>query len=162
MKRETQDAIRERLQALCDESGGRLTPDAVVADARDPESPLHEQFEWNDEKAAGQHRLAQARALIRSVEVIFKTDRTVLRAPYFVRDPSAGHAEQGYVSTSALRSEEDLAREALVNEFANAAHILRRARNLAKVLGMDEAVGAMLDGVMDLRERAASAPLARV
>lgn len=48
----------------------QLKPEAVVAAARDPESPLHRKFEWNDEKAAIQHRLNQARSLIRAYVTI--------------------------------------------------------------------------------------------
>ena len=48
---------------------GHLTPELVLNSALDSDSPLHSVFEWEDSKAAHQHRLWQARKLIRSVRV---------------------------------------------------------------------------------------------
>ena len=101
---EQMKAIRERLTDLELQGGGRLTPNAVLDDAKDPDSPLHDSFEWDDEKAAHAHRIEQARALITSVRVVQRTDKTAVRAVFYVRDPSAENDEQGYVSTSTLRS----------------------------------------------------------
>lgn len=44
---------------------GFLKPADVVSEAQHPESVLHPYFEWNDTKAAHEHRLEQARKLIR-------------------------------------------------------------------------------------------------
>jgi len=44
---------------------GVLMPETVVEHARDPAIPLHDRFTWDDPEAPRQHRLAEARALIR-------------------------------------------------------------------------------------------------
>jgi hypothetical protein len=67
-------AVGERLERLRAENGGELVPEAVVADARDPASPLHSLFEWDNAEAARQHRLSQARALIRAVVVRYRAE----------------------------------------------------------------------------------------
>lgn len=59
----------ERLEHLRTAASGELTPDRVVADARDPNSPLHPLFEWNETEAAHQYRLVQARSLIRALAI---------------------------------------------------------------------------------------------
>lgn len=64
----------ERLNAI-KVTTGELTPALVVEDARHQSSPLHLCFEWNDEHAAHQHRLAQARKLIGSIVVAQFEDR---------------------------------------------------------------------------------------
>jgi hypothetical protein len=64
--------VGERLEQLRAGAGGELTPDGVIADARNPNSPLHTLFEWNDSDAAHQYRLVQARALIRAVVVRYR------------------------------------------------------------------------------------------
>lgn len=151
--RDDELALRERLQQLADDNGGRLTPQAVVADARDPESPLHSRFTWDDAAAAEQHRLSQARQIIRSVEVVIKNTTTTVRAPYYVRDPEAGAQEQGYVALKAVRGEAELAREVVVEEFSRAAHILRRAQNVARALGMEGEVAVLVEQITALRER---------
>jgi hypothetical protein len=59
---------------------GAITTSAVLTEARDPENPLHKHFEWDDSEAAEQHRLAQARNLIKRVRVLVignKADRII-------------------------------------------------------------------------------------
>jgi hypothetical protein len=63
--------VGERLEQLRTDSGGTVTPHAVVADARDEASPLHPVFEWDDSKAANAYRIDQARSVIADVMVVF-------------------------------------------------------------------------------------------
>lgn len=147
------EAIRQRLAELELNGGGRLTPAAVVEDAKDPASPLHDCFQWDDEKAAHAHRLDQARSLITSIRIVQKTDRTAVRAVFYVRDPSASDDEQGYVSTTTLRSYADSARAAIVAEFSRVADMLRRAREIAKALECEDEVEGLVRSVVDLRDR---------
>lgn len=58
------EEIRTRLK-------GEITPEDILDDARNPNSPLHSFFEWSDTAAAQQYRLHQARGLIRSVVAIY-------------------------------------------------------------------------------------------
>lgn len=60
----------ERLRALAGRLG-QLTPDVVYEDARDPGSPLHDWFDWDDSTAAEAHRRAQAAYLLRSIEIVY-------------------------------------------------------------------------------------------
>lgn len=59
--------ILQALSELEDEHGGELQPQDVVDAARDVESPLHSQFEWDDTEAGEKWRRHQARQLIRAV-----------------------------------------------------------------------------------------------
>lgn len=59
---------------------GRLHPKVVVNAARDPKSPLHSKFEWNNTKAAEAYRLEQAAELIRSVTFLPKGSDEPIRA----------------------------------------------------------------------------------
>jgi hypothetical protein len=63
------------LYALEARMGRRFTPQDVVDEARDPRSPLHEFFDWDDETAADKYRLARARMLINHVRVIVRDSR---------------------------------------------------------------------------------------
>jgi hypothetical protein len=49
---------------------GSLTAARVVDAATPRDAPLHEEFEWDDPTAAHKHRLGQAQALIKGIEVI--------------------------------------------------------------------------------------------
>ena len=75
------DMLRQRLN-------GELQPADVVADAKNPNSPLHSFFEWSDTKAAHEHRLQQARGLIRSVVAIYvREEKPAVRTRAFVHIP---------------------------------------------------------------------------
>jgi hypothetical protein len=66
----------EALLSLYDRDGG-LRPDAVIEEARNEQSPLHEHFEWDDSEAAHRYRQAQARQLIGKVTVSFRDEPSV-------------------------------------------------------------------------------------
>lgn len=50
---------------------GHVTASAVVAEATPAQSPIHDEFEWDDKKAAHEHRLSTARRMIRITTVTF-------------------------------------------------------------------------------------------
>lgn len=141
------EEIRLRLLELESANNGRLTADDVVKDAKLPDSPMHDCFEWNKTKAAQAYWIEQARSLITSVMVVTKTERSTVRSVYYVRDPSAGPKEQGYVSVQKLRTDADMAREVLIDEFSRAGAALHRARQLAKVLALEDEVEQLIAGV---------------
>jgi hypothetical protein len=66
--------IGAALEQIAFEHGGRLEPDDVVRKARERGDPLHPYFDWNDKTAAHQHRLDQARELIRIVRMVDPDD----------------------------------------------------------------------------------------
>jgi hypothetical protein len=69
-KRAGAQEIGEAFDAIRLGNGGELHTQDVVEEARDVSSPLHSHFEWDDKKAGHEHRLNQARALIRSIRII--------------------------------------------------------------------------------------------
>lgn len=98
---------------------GGVTPTLVVDEARDPSSPFHNHFEWDDTKAASRWRRDQARELIQAIRVRVRFigdkdgDPRVVRARAFssVQD-DGGHK---YVSLRAVNDSETY-REQLVLE----------------------------------------------
>lgn len=153
IRKDQREAIRVRLSELEHANGGRLTPSAVVEDAKNPDSPMHGCFEWDTDKAAYAYWIIQARDLITSIKVVQRTETVNVRAVYYVRDPSAGDGEQGYVSVPTLRTDADMAREALVSEFSRVADMLRRAREIAAALSAQADVEDLLVRVVGLRQR---------
>jgi hypothetical protein len=124
----------------------------VLAEAESPESVLHDLFEWDNSKAAHQHRLTQARQIITSVRVVITTEERKISSVYYVRDPEAGPVEQGYVSLDKLKLSSDLARESLVLEFSRAQAHLNRAKLHAEALGLGGDVDTLLDGLERVRK----------
>lgn len=119
---------------------GRVLPADVVDAARDPASPLHAHFTWDDDRAAGLRRLDEARALIRRVRIEVTVRDIPLIVPAYVRDPELDPRHAGYIETTRLRTEEDAARAAIVAEMQRVAHAVRRAKSLAIVLGVADAI----------------------
>lgn len=76
----TAEAAARELERI--RSRSALTPEAVVTSASDPANPLHPAFDWNDQTAAHEHRLQQARQLIRAVHVQIEESR--VPEPVFV------------------------------------------------------------------------------
>lgn len=155
------DRVRVALEEIAASHGGCLTPEAVVAAAREPTHPLHEMFTWDDADAAEKHRLDQARQIIRSVRVVVQTDTREVSTVFYVRDPEKPGRDQGYISLPRLRSDVDVARDALIAEFSRAAAALKRARDLAVALDMAADIDALTESVVGLRRRAEDAPRGR-
>ena len=85
-----QDAniVGNHIELLRKEQHGELTPEDVLKDAKNPNSPLHSFFEWDDGAAADQHRLHQARGLIRAVVAVYVSeDKPAVRAKAYVHIP---------------------------------------------------------------------------
>lgn len=144
-----QKLIADRLERITKRNHGVLTPDAVLADAQDKSSPLHDQFTWDDTEAAHQWRLEQARTLIRSVRVEIQTETKTVSTVRYVRSPEAIGRQQGYADVTKLRTREDLAREALRREFAAARALFDRCETLAEAFGLRP-------DILDLQRRVAA------
>lgn len=65
----------EELDIIRQNNGGVINPSKVEKYARDPNTALHDQFEWDDSKAGYAHRLWQARQII-SLELIIINKKT--------------------------------------------------------------------------------------
>lgn len=57
------------------ESDGALTAVKVVEASRPDDAPLHDEFEWDNDKAAEAYRISQARYIIRSLVVETESER---------------------------------------------------------------------------------------
>ena len=99
-----------------------------------------------------QHRLDQARALIR-IRMTMTVDEVEVYAPSYIRTPDAEARDQGYTSVMKLRDDKESARAALRTEIARVVSALERARDVATVLGLREEFEAMIQTVTKVQER---------
>lgn len=113
--------IHEALERIeKDDPDGIIQTAAVVEAARDPESPLHREFEWDDVKAGHEHRLTQARQLITryrirviqsepvtiDVDIVMSRD---YRPPQWVN--AVVNGRRGYVSMERAVNDPDIYRQ---------------------------------------------------
>jgi hypothetical protein len=86
-------AVAQELELVRKRHGGILRPADVVAFARDPQTALHAEFEWDDSKAAEQYRLEQARQIIRCAVHVVDEDSPPVRAYVSLQnDRTAGNS----------------------------------------------------------------------
>ena len=145
--------VIQALEEITNGNGGKLTPDLVIEHARNPESPLHTEFNWDVEQAAMSHWRSQARRLISSVLVSIKTSKSVVNCVAYVRDPDADYNEQGYVPTASLVSDEQRSASAMLYEISRLNATLIRAEHLAEALLVEKEIKHVRKGVDRLRAR---------
>jgi hypothetical protein len=85
-----------------------LDPEEVVRVARNPKSILHDHFEWDDTLAGHQHRVDQARSLIRQVKVRIPTPggeeaQTIRVRAWHAASAVGRDSAVGYVPESEVR-----------------------------------------------------------
>ena len=90
---------------------GAITPEAVVEEARSEDSPLHDDFEWNDTEAARKYRIDQARKMI-SLVIRVADDKTPIRAYVNVE---RGVNKGRYMNIEKVVEEDDLWSVVLAN-----------------------------------------------
>lgn len=100
-------------------------PATIVESAADPSSPAHGLFEWDDSRAAREHRLVQARVILGSfvieTEVTTKGKKTRDIEVPFVSRSAPGSYE---ITTRAMRTPEK--RDFIVREALSEAQRWRR------------------------------------
>jgi hypothetical protein len=64
-----EELVRDALIKIAEDNHGYLKPEKIVAAAEDPNSPLHDQFQWDDTEAARHYRNIQAGVLIRMIKI---------------------------------------------------------------------------------------------
>lgn len=147
--------IRAAIEATADKEG-IVTPDGILSAARDKASVLHAEFEWDDSTAAHQHRLAQARSLIREItfEVADIPRRAISEVSYVHQPGSSG---QAYVPLGRAARDKEMARGILEAEFARVEGAINRAREVAAVLSLSAELNALLKDVIAIKRRAIAA-----
>lgn len=150
--------ISQELQIIQEENDGLLDPVKVVEYAKDPNTALHNRFEWDDSKAAEGYRIWQARQIIRMELVVIaqnekgkietfagitEQDGKIVRTYVSLssdRRPEEG--ERGYRSLIDVLSDSEM-REQMLEEAKKDMNVFRRKygalSELAKVFAaMDE------------------------
>ncbi|MGI8765708.1 MAG: hypothetical protein ACR2KM_04220 [Gemmatimonadaceae bacterium] len=133
-------AVGARLESLRECHQGKLTPEAIVSDAAKPKSPMHSLFEWDDESAATEYRLEQARALLRAIvtTVVGAHRTTPTRA--FVAVKQEGDKGKSYTSIGVAMASPVLRSQVLNAAKAELASWRTRYRDLEELTALFEIV----------------------
>jgi hypothetical protein len=134
------DVVTDALKKI-ETRTGKLSPIAVIEAAREPDSPLHGYFEWDDSKAAEQYRLDQARCLIRSVQFEVETIDLTMTAKRYVHDPRIPANESGYVDI--VRIKAPIALDVVARELSALLADMRRTQAIMLARESDLPSGTM-------------------
>lgn len=143
--------IEARKKAIdaCRDKHGRILPKLVVEAAKNPRSPLHKEFEWDDKKAGYLWRLNRAQELIREIKMRVEYDTITVACPVYVSDPSS--RESAYIATSTAARKEELAESILLDELRRIESAVTRARGIAAAFDLVSHFDRMLSGVVEVR-----------
>lgn len=156
MNSHNRQAIEDRLQEIA-ERDGRLTADAVIEDAKSPESPLHTEFEWDVDKAALEYWREQARRLIRSVRVTVTVEHHTMAVPRYVKSPEYPLREQAYADSQQIKPDREKSRQAIAYELERAEAAIKRARYVGIALELEEEVQSILESLVSMKEKVKAA-----
>lgn len=149
------ELIRQAIIALSDENGV-VTPRAVFEAARSPNSVLHDQFEWDGEKAVVELGLQRAAALIRTVKVQVVVDSVKVVAPFFVNDPRDSRPGE-YLPLQSVQSDDALRHGVLLSEIARIESAVMRAKAIAGIVDLIAEFEQMLETVGSIKARVKAA-----
>lgn len=139
--RKAKQEVKDELRRISDARGG-LRPSEVVDEARPKSSPLHGEFEWQDNKAAHEYRLIQARQLIRlAVPVIKQADGSEKRDPFVWVPPTAAQRVESESNEGVYQPMSVVVQDA--DKFARA------------LLHLTQRVNAAMQAAEELRDAAA-------
>jgi len=97
------DIVLETLQGLV--RNGQIKPEDVVESAKNEDSPIHNNFEWNNTKAAQEYRLWQARHLIvYKFKIDGQTEQQFYNIKFIVNDVPV----QGYFTREKILSDKEM------------------------------------------------------
>jgi hypothetical protein len=145
---ESARAVKEELDRLKGNRGS-LAADDVLDAARDPSSPMHGAFTWDDSEAAELWRREQARELIRAVRVVTilkgpsGKESTAAAVPVYASYRPAGEG-RAYREVYAALGDPDHARALLKEAIDDLAKFRRRYAALRELAGVFREVDDLL------------------
>lgn len=130
--------IAAELARLQEANGGVLLPTKVVEFARNPETALHRQFEWDDTEAAAKWRLEQARQVIRLHITVIGENADPVRA--FVSLTTDRKGAGGYRALAAVMSDPAMADQMLRDALGELRVVQRKYKQLQALRPIWEAM----------------------
>ena len=141
------------LERIREAHQGLLDPPDIVAEAEDPNHELHDEFQWDNDTAAHEFRLHQARKLIRSVEILRTEETHTISAVYYIHHPSLPAGKSGYIPVTQLAHRKADAVAALEAELSRIEGAIRRGRDIAAFLSLAKDFEALLKEVIQIRRK---------
>lgn len=155
-RRRKMSSIKDELTQIFNEHNGRVPPEAVIEFARDENTALHSEFEWDDTEAAHQFRLEQARKIIRlNIEVI-ETPNGNVRMPVFVSLVSDRRGGGGYRALTDVMSDAEMRAQLLQQAIDELQRVRRKYESLRELAPVFAALDRVARNATRRRNRRAA------
>lgn len=98
----------EYIEELRQENDGFVTPEMVWKAAEDPDSPIHDDFEWDERKAAENHWKERARNLVNHIVVVRTYDEPADEGLKAFISVVVSEKKRAYVDIGTVKSDEEM------------------------------------------------------
>ena len=156
-----EDKLRHELETIRRKHKGILNPKDVVEFARNSDTALHQEFEWNDKIAGDAYRILQAREVIRTRVTVLTPDTKPVRA--YVSLPNDRKPNGGYRRINDVLEKPAWREQLLQNAMADMRAFQTKyavLKELANVFSAMQEVEARRDEQRTHPERFKPAPVA--
>jgi hypothetical protein len=143
----TKEQIAAVIWGLRDEHGD-IQPSVVVEEARDPDSLLHDQFEWRSEILIQQQLEARALELIKQCRSIVQMGEFQLIIPTYVVAPRK--KKKTYSPTLVIARDNVLKTLTLERELTGIKNAIHRAMSLAIVFDLGARFDTLLREIVEI------------
>jgi hypothetical protein len=144
LTREQKAAAIER----CRDDQGRLTPTFVWMAAKEKDSDLHDEFDWNVQRAAEQTWERRAAELIREVKFTVVYETRKIAVPYYVSDPRDD--QSSYVPVADVSKKPAWAEGVMRDELDRIRASVHRAKALAVAFDLVDMFEHVLEQVTEI------------
>lgn len=134
---------------------GFLIPAEVVKKAQAKRNPMHNEFTWDDSMAAEQHRLDQARLMIRTIEVVHKEAPHIQSRAYHVITRPASNGDNSrkvYQSIEEILADPIARDELLSQAIRDALSFRKRYHALSELAKVFHVMDAFVENADKLLE----------
>lgn len=132
--------VKQELEKIRKAHKGILRPGDVVAFAKNPKTALHERFEWNQDAAAHQYRLEQARHIIRFTVRVIQQDNKPFKVRAYHSLPSDRGEGDSYRDVVTVMSDSEMRAELLDLAMREAQQWADRYAHLKELAGIVAAI----------------------
>jgi len=147
------EEVLAELRRIAKKRGGLLRPDHIIEAASAAASPLHRFFTWDDEKAANEHRLWQARELIATYWIVEPMSNEPIRM--LISLASDRQAKQGYRFSADVMANPDQRAEWLLMALAELERWQKTYGALTELKPVFAAISRVLKSYMKREDKAA-------
>jgi len=130
---ENRDQIRAELEQIRNANDGQLLPEAIVEFARNRNTALHGEFEWNNTKAAQRFRLEQARRVIRLNINVLSTEGGDVTVPMYVSLKADRHTGGGYRTLEDVMSDDEMRAQLLEQGLEEFQRVRRKYQTIQEL-----------------------------